>query len=67
MRVAQKAMWKGIEQVKPGACLGDIGYAIEKHAKKNGYSVVRDYCGHGIGREMHEEPNVLNFGRRGTA
>lgn len=66
VRVAQKAMWKGIEQVKPGACLGDIGHAIEKHAKKNGYSVVRDYCGHGIGREMHEEPNVLNFGRRGT-
>lgn len=66
VRVAQEAMWKGIRQVRPGAHLGDIGFAIEQHARKNGYSVVRDYCGHGIGREMHEEPNVLNFGRRGT-
>lgn len=66
VRVAQEAMWKGIEQVRPGAYLGDIGFAIERHAKGNGYSVVRDYCGHGIGREMHEEPSVLNFGRRGT-
>lgn len=66
VRVAQEAMWKGIEQVRPGARLGDIGFAIERHAKKNGYSVVRDYCGHGIGREMHEEPQILNFGRPGT-
>ncbi|MCP3730376.1 type I methionyl aminopeptidase [Sphingomonas sp. MG17] len=66
VRVAQEAMWKGIGQVRPGAHLGDIGAAIERHAKKNGYSVVRDYCGHGIGREMHEEPSVLNFGRPGT-
>jgi len=66
VRVAQEAMWQGIGQVRPGACLGDIGFAIERHAKRNGYSVVRDYCGHGIGREMHEEPSVLNFGRRGT-
>lgn len=66
VRVAQEAMWKGIREVRPGAHLGDIGYAIEKHAKKNGYSVVRDYCGHGIGREMHEEPQVLNHGRPGT-
>ncbi len=66
VRVAQEAMWKGIAQVRPGAHLGDIGFAIERHAKQNGYSVVRDYCGHGIGREMHEEPSVLNFGRRGT-
>ena len=66
MRVAQEAMWKGIRAVRPGAFIGDIGYAIEKHAKKNGYSVVRDYCGHGIGREMHEEPQVLNHGRPGT-
>jgi methionyl aminopeptidase len=66
VRVAQEAMWKGIAQVRPGAYLGDIGFAIERHAKQNGYSVVRDYCGHGIGREMHEEPSVLNFGRRGT-
>jgi methionyl aminopeptidase len=66
VRVAQEAMWKGIRAVRPGAFIGDIGYAIEKHAKKNGYSVVRDYCGHGIGREMHEEPQVLNHGRPGT-
>ena len=59
-------MWKGIRQVRPGAHLGDVGFAIEQHAKKNGYSVVREYCGHGIGREMHEEPSVLNFGRRGS-
>jgi methionyl aminopeptidase len=64
--VAQEAMWKGIGQVRPGAHLGDIGFAIERHAKRNGYSVVRDYCGHGIGREMHEPPQVLNFGRPGT-
>ena len=66
VRVAQEAMWKGIGQVRPGAHLGDIGFAIERHARKNGYSVVREYCGHGIGREMHEEPQVLNFGRPGT-
>lgn len=66
VRVAQEAMWRGIGQVRPGAYLGDIGFAIERHAKKHGYSVVRDYCGHGIGREMHEEPSVLNFGRAGT-
>lgn len=66
VRVAQEAMWQGIGQVRPGAHLGDIGFAIERHAKRNGYCVVRDYCGHGIGREMHEEPQVLNFGRPGT-
>lgn len=66
VQVAQEAMWKGIRQVRPGAHLGDIGFAIERHARKNGYSVVREYCGHGIGREMHEEPSVLNFGRPGT-
>src|SRR3546814_16955021 len=59
-------LWKGIRQVRLGAHLGDIGFAIERHAKRNGYSVVREYCGHGIGREMHEEPQVLNFGRPGT-
>lgn len=66
VRVAQEAMWQGIKQVRPGAYLGDIGFAIDRHARKNGYSIVQDYCGHGIGREMHEEPSVLNFGRRGT-
>ncbi|WP_028033529.1 type I methionyl aminopeptidase [Chelativorans sp. J32] len=66
VRVAHEAMWKGIRQVRPGAHLGDIGFAIERHAKRNGFSVVREYCGHGIGREMHEEPQVLNYGRPGT-
>lgn len=66
VRIAQEAMWQGIRQVRPGAHLGNIGFAIERHAKKNGCSVVREYCGHGIGREMHEEPQVLNFGKRGT-
>lgn len=66
VRVAQEAMWKGIRQVRPGAHVGDVGAAIERHAKKNGYSVVREFCGHGIGREMHEEPQVLNFGRSGS-
>lgn len=66
VRVAREAMWQGIRQVRPGAHLGDIGFAIERHAKRSGYSVVREYCGHGIGREMHEEPQVLNFGRPGT-
>jgi methionyl aminopeptidase len=66
VRVARDAMWKGIGQVRPGAHLGDIGAAIERHAKRNGCSVVREYCGHGIGRDMHEEPQVLNFGRPGT-
>jgi len=66
VRVAREAMWHGIRQVRPDAHIGDIGAAIERHAKKNGYSVVRDYCGHGIGREMHEDPQVLHFGRPGS-
>ena len=66
VRTTYEAMWKGIQAVRPGAKLGDIGFAIEKHAKKAGYSVVRDYCGHGIGREMHEDPQVLHFGKAGT-
>ncbi len=66
VRVAQEAMWKGIAQVRPGAHVGDIGFAIERHAKKNGYSVVREFCGHGIGREMHEQPDIMNFGRPGA-
>ncbi len=66
VQVAQAAMWAGIAQVRPGVRLGDVGHAIERHAKKHGYTVVREYCGHGIGREMHEEPSVLNFGRPGT-
>ncbi|MFN3931657.1 MAG: type I methionyl aminopeptidase [Brevundimonas sp.] len=62
----REALWKGIRAVRPGARLGDIGHAIERHAKQKGYSVVRDYCGHGIGREMHEPPQVLHFGKAGT-
>ena len=60
-----EALWQGIQAVKPGATLGDVGYAIQQHAEKNGYSVVREYCGHGIGREMHEEPEVLHYGKKG--
>ncbi|PCD03192.1 type I methionyl aminopeptidase [Sphingomonas spermidinifaciens] len=66
VRVAQEAMWKGIGAVRPGARIGDVGHAIERHAKRHGYAVVRDYCGHGIGREMHEPPSVPGFGRPGT-
>lgn len=61
-----EAMCKGIQQVKPGANLGDIGHAIQQHAEGAGYSVVREYCGHGVGREMHESPQVLHYGNKGT-
>ncbi|MDK1313660.1 type I methionyl aminopeptidase [Pseudoalteromonas sp. R96] len=61
-----KALWRGITQVKPGATLGDIGHAIGTFARLKGLSVVREYCGHGIGTEMHEAPEVLHFGRPGT-
>ena len=60
--VTYEAMWAGIKTVKHGAMLGDIGSAIQNYAEKHGYSVVREYCGHGIGKEMHEEPQVLHFG-----
>ena len=66
VQTTYEAMWKGIRAVRPGATLGDIGWAIERHAKRNGCSVVREYCGHGIGREMHEAPQVLHFGQRGA-
>lgn len=66
VQTTHEAMWMGIRAVRPGARLGDIGWAIERHAKRNGYSVVHEYCGHGIGREMHEEPQVLHFGKPGT-
>jgi len=61
-----EAMWAAIKVVRPGARLGDIGHAIQAHAEAKGYSVVREYCGHGIGRQMHEEPQILHFGRPGT-
>src|SRR3989338_8476379 len=60
------AMWHGIVQVKPGAHLGDIGHAIQKFAEGQGFSIVREFCGHGIGKKFHEEPQVLHYGRPGT-
>ena len=66
VQVAYEAMWKGIQAVRPGATLGDVGHAIERHSRRNGYSIVREYCGHGIGREMHEEPQVLHWGKPRT-
>jgi methionyl aminopeptidase len=66
VQVTYEALWMGIRTVRPGARLGDIGAAIEKHAKRHGYSIVREYCGHGIGREMHEDPQILHFGRPNT-
>jgi len=66
VRTTYAAMWKGIHAVRPGARLGDIAHAIERHARRAGYSIVRDYCGHGIGTEMHEEPQILHFGKPGT-
>jgi methionyl aminopeptidase len=60
-----QAMWLGINQVKPDATLGDIGYAIQSFAEKNGFSVVREFCGHGIGKVFHSEPQVLHYGRPG--
>ncbi len=64
--VTYDCMWLGIAQVKPGATIGDIGHAIQVHAEKNGYSVVREFCGHGIGRKFHEEPQILHYGKPGT-
>jgi methionyl aminopeptidase len=64
--VTYEAMWKGIVKVKPGARLGDIGHAIQTFAESQGFSVVREFCGHGVGRKFHEEPQVLHYGRPGT-
>jgi methionyl aminopeptidase len=61
-----EAMLRGIAQVRPGATLGDIGHAIQKHAEAQGFSVVREYCGHGIGRIYHEDPQVLHYGQPGA-
>ena len=62
----REAMFAGIRQVRPGAKLGDIGAAVQTVAEARGYSIVRDYCGHGIGRIFHEDPQVLHYGRPGT-
>lgn len=66
VRVTQECLYIGIDLVKPGARLGDIGHAIQQHAESNHYSVVREYCGHGIGQVFHEDPQVLHYGRPGT-
>ena len=65
VKITEEALYFGIEQVKPGATLGDIGHAIQTHAESNRYSVVRDFCGHGIGKNFHEEPQVLHYGKPG--
>jgi methionyl aminopeptidase len=64
--ITYECMWLGISKVKPGAHLGDIGHVIQQHAENAGYSVVREFCGHGIGKVFHEEPQVLHYGRPGT-
>jgi methionyl aminopeptidase len=66
VEVTFEAMMLGIEQVKPGNFFGDIGFAIQTFAEKHGFSVVRDYCGHGIGKVFHDEPSVLHYGKKGT-
>jgi methionyl aminopeptidase len=65
-RVCFDAMWRGIRAIQPGARLGDIGYAVQTFVEEQRFSVVREYCGHGIGRIFHEDPQVLHYGRRGT-
>ena len=63
--VTREAMWRGIRAVKPGATLGDVGHAIQSYVEAERFSVVREYCGHGIGRVYHDEPQVLHYGRPG--
>ncbi len=65
VETAYEAMWRGIEQIRPGATLGDVGHAIQRFVESRRFSVVREYCGHGIGREFHEDPQVLHYGRPG--
>lgn len=64
--VTYECMWIGIAQVRPGSRLGDIGAAIQNHAEKHGFSIVREFCGHGIGRKFHEDPQILHYGKPGT-
>ncbi len=66
VQITYECMWLGIAAVKPGGHLGDIGAVIQKYAEGNGFSVVREFCGHGIGRKFHEDPQVLHYGRAGT-
>ena len=63
--ITYQSMWRGIQQVKPGATLGDIGAAIQEFAEENGFSVVREFCGHGIGTVFHEDPQILHYGKKG--
>jgi len=63
--ITYESMWLGIKEVKPGNYLGDIGFAIQKHAEQNGFSVVREFCGHGIGKDFHEDPRVLHYASPG--
>ena len=65
-QITFECMWKGIEQVRPGARVGDIGHAIQSHAEANHFSVVREFCGHGIGQVFHDEPSIMHFGRPNT-
>jgi len=65
-RISRECLLLGIDMVRPGERLGDIGYAIQRHAEKHNCSVVREYCGHGIGRDFHEDPQVLHYGKPGT-
>ena len=64
--ITYECMWLGIAQVRPGAHLGNVGAAIQAHAEQHGYSIVREFCGHGIGRRFHEDPQVLHYGKAGT-
>ena len=66
IRVTKKALKRGIKKVRPGNTIGDIGNAIQRYVESQGFNVVRELCGHGIGREIHEEPEILNYGRKGT-
>lgn len=65
IRVTEEALWRGIDKAKVGARLSDISWAIQEHVEKNGFNVIRDFVGHGIGRKLHEPPNVLNYGPPG--
>jgi methionyl aminopeptidase len=65
-KITQECLYLGIAQVRPGARLGDIGHAIQRHAESHGYSVVQEFCGHGVGRNFHEEPQILHYGKPGT-
>ena len=66
IKVTEECFWEGVKLVKPGVRLGDVEEAIQKHAEENGYNVVREFTGHGIGREMHEDPYIPNYGKAGT-